>query len=285
MKVQVLAVPYDSGVRDVRMGLGPERLLGRGLAGLLAKRGHDATVATVEIPVASPPLEIGGTFQLNQLLAGRVHAAVAAGSFPVVLAGNCNTAAGTLAGIGCEGTGVLWFDSHGDLNTPETTGSGLFDGMALAIVTGRCWSRLSAAIPGFVPVPDGNVVLAGARDLDPAEEALLAVSGIGVVHAGSLRGDAEELEKMLSVLAARVRREYVHLDLDVLDRDEAPANQFAAAGGPTVKETTEVLRLAAARIPVVALAITAYDPAFDPDSRAADAAVALVGTVLDTVRR
>jgi arginase len=284
MRVQVLAVPYDSGVRGVRMGLGPEHLLGRGLAAMLAKRGHEVTVEIVEILAASPPLEVGGAFQLNRLLAARVQAAVAAGLFPVVLAGNCNTAAGTLAGIGPEGTGVLWFDSHADLNTPETTGSGFFDGMALAMITGRCWSTLSAAIPGFVPVPDGKVVLAGARDLDPAEEALLAVSGFGVVPAGSLRGDAEELGQALSRLAARVRRVYVHLDLDVLDRDEAPANQFAAPDGPTVGAMADVLRVAAATIPVAALAIAAYDPAFDPESRAADAAVTLVGTVLDAVR-
>jgi arginase len=284
VNVRILTVPYDSGVRRVRMGLGPERLLARGLPATLANRGHEPAVETIEIPEASPPLEVGNAFRLNRLLAERVRAAVAAGSFPVVLAGNCNTAAGTLAGIGPERTGVLWLDSHGDLNSPETTGSGFFDGMALAMVTGRCWSTLAAGIPGFLPVPDRQVVLAGARDLDAAEEALLAASEIGVVSAHSLRGGSETFERTFSALAARVRRLYVHIDLDVLDRDEARANQFAAPGGPTTSELSEVLRAVGARVPVAAVAVTAYDPTFDPEGDAADAALALVGTVLETVR-
>jgi len=286
VNVRILTVPYDSGVRGVRMGRGPERLLDRGLSVTLARGGHEVAVETIDISVASPPLEVGGAFQLNRLLAERVRAAVSAGALPVVLAGNCNTAAGTLAGIGPEGTGVLWFDSHADLNTPETTGSGFFDGMALALVTGRCWSKLSTGIPGFLPVPDGHVVLAGARDLDPAEEALLAASGIQFLPAAALKNVREgTLERALSALTARVRRLYVHIDLDVLDGDEVRANQFASPGGPTAAEMSEVLSLVGARIPVAALAVTAYDPSFDPEGRAADAAIALVGTVLDTVRR
>jgi arginase len=82
-----------------------------------------------------------------------------------------------------------------------------------------------------------------------------------------------------------VRRLYVHIDLDVLDRDEVRANQFAAPSGPTVAEMTDVLRAVGARIPVAAVAVTAYDPTFDPEGRAAGAAITLVATVLDTVRR
>lgn len=284
MNVQILTVPYDSGVRGVRMGRGPEHLLGRGLATALANAGHEVAIETIAIEVAGLPMEVGGAFQLNRLLAERVRAAVSAGALPVVLAGNCNTAAGTLAGIGPERTGVIWFDSHGDLNTPDTTGSGFFDGMALAMVTGRCWSRLTLGIPGFLRVPDGHVVLAGARDLDPAEEALLERSEIRVISPRSLKGDGMELERALSALAARVRRLYVHIDLDVLDRDETPANQFAAPGGPTVAEMVEALRVIGARIPVAAVALTAYDPSFDPEGTAADAAFTLLEATLAAAR-
>jgi arginase len=266
------------------MGRGPEQLLERGLAARLAKGGREVAIETIDLEVANLPLEVGGAFQLNRLLAERVRVAVSAGALPVVLAGNCNTAAGTLAGIGPERTGVFWFDCHGDLNTPDTTGSGFFDGMALAMVTGRCWSRLTMGIPGFLPIPDGHVVLAGARDLDPAEEALLEGSEIQVVSPRSLKGGSMELERALSALAARVRRLYLHIDLDVLDRDDTPANQFAAPGGPTVAEMTEALRVIGARIPVAAVAVTAYDPSFDPEGRAADAAFTLIEATLAAAR-
>jgi arginase len=284
VNVHILTVPYDSGMRGVRMGRGPEHLVDRGLAATLAKGGHEVAIETIDIEVAGLPLEVGGAFRLNRLLPERVRAAVSAGALPVVLAGNCNTAAGTLAGIGSERTGVFWFDSHGDLNTPDTTASGFFDGMALAMVTGRCWLRLATGIPAFLPVPDGHVVLAGARDLDPAEDALLEGSEIRVISPRSLKGGGMELERALSALAARVRRLYVHIDLDVLDRGQTPANQFAAPGGPTVAEMTEALRVIGARIPIAAVAVTAYDPSFDPEGRTADAALTLVEATLAAAR-
>src|SRR5215217_3258315 len=124
--------------------------------------------------------EIGAAVDLDRQLANAVAAARARGAFPLTLAGNCISSVGTVAGLGAGPTGVLWFDAHGDFNTPETTIGGFLDGMALATVVGRCWTSLAAGVPGFVPVAEENVVLVGARDLDPAEAALLAASG--VVH-------------------------------------------------------------------------------------------------------
>ncbi len=285
MDVKILAVPYDAGVRGVGMGLGPERVLREGLLARLAAKGHRVEVETVEIAVEGVSLEVPEAFALGRLVAERVRAALAAGSRPVVLAGNCNTAVGTIAGIGPEGTGVVWFDSHGDLNTPETTASGFFDGMALAVVTGRCWSTLAAGIPGFAAIPDRRVILAGARDLDAAEGRLLESSGIRAVPARSLGSGDGALERALSELAAGVRRVYVHIDLDVLDSGVARANRFAAPGGPTVADMTGALRTLAARLPVGAIALTAYDPAFDADGSAAAAAVTLVETAVDAAAR
>ena len=85
---------------------------------------------------------------------------------------------GTLGGLGTGPTGVRWFDAHGDFNTPESTLGGFLDGMALAIATGRCWIGLAATVPGFTPVAEENVVLVGARDLDPAEGELLRASRV-----------------------------------------------------------------------------------------------------------
>jgi len=74
---------------------------------------------------------------------------------------------------------VLWFDAHGDFNTPESTLGGFLDGMALAIATGRCWTGLAATVPGFTPVAEENVVLVGARDLDRANCTSTSTSTVG----------------------------------------------------------------------------------------------------------
>ncbi len=265
------------------MGRGPDHLVEHGLVTTLRERGHAVQVDRVEVGTARPPAEIRTSFELNRLLAERVADAARAGALSLVLAGNCSTAAGTCAGLGVLEAGVVWFDAHGDFNTPETTVTGFLDGMALALLTGRCWSHVAASIPGFRPVPEEHVVLVGARDFDPPEEAALASSAIRRVHPQAIKshGVADALRPVLTALQARVRRLYVHLDLDVLDPNEARANEFAAPNGLTLAELDTALRLIGAHVPIAAAALTAYDPSHDADGRARRAAAQLIDTLVE----
>jgi arginase len=72
---------------------------------------------------------------------------------------------------------VVWFDAHGDLNTPDSSPSGAYHGMVLRALTGEGPAGL-VADPAVDP---RRVVLAGGRDLDPGEVAFVASSGIGHV--------------------------------------------------------------------------------------------------------
>jgi arginase len=76
---------------------------------------------------------------------------------------------------------VVWFDAHGDFNTPETTLSGFFDGMGLAMAAGYCWKPLLETIPGFRAVSEANIVHIGGRDLDRAEEELMRQSELELI--------------------------------------------------------------------------------------------------------
>jgi arginase len=71
----------------------------------------------------------------------------------------------------------------------------------------------------------------------------------------------------LDALASRSERLYLHLDLDVVDPSELRANRYATADGPTVAELVQLLRAATARIPLAAMAVTAYDPVVDVEGR------------------
>src|SRR4051812_36876496 len=123
MDVQLLAVPYDSGNYRARMGAGPEALLAAGLAQALRDKGHQVHTKIAELPEGEWTAEIRTGFELMRMLSVAVREAIGNGRFPIVLAGNCNTAVGTLAGLG-HGTAVAWFDAHADFNTPETTATG-----------------------------------------------------------------------------------------------------------------------------------------------------------------
>ena len=96
MDVQLLAVPYDSGNHRARMGAGPEALLRAGLEDALREKGHRVHAKVAELPGDSWHAEIQTSFELMRMLSIAVEQALKAGRLPIVLAGNCSTAVGTL---------------------------------------------------------------------------------------------------------------------------------------------------------------------------------------------
>src|SRR5689334_19946314 len=99
MEIQLLAVPYDSGNRSARMGAGPEALLEGGLQQALRDDGHKVHVKIAELPADAWHAEIQTGFELMRMLSTAVRAARDSNRLPIVLAGNCNTAVGTVAGL------------------------------------------------------------------------------------------------------------------------------------------------------------------------------------------
>jgi arginase len=190
--------------------------------------------------------------------------------------------------------GVVWMDAHGDFNTPETSMSGFLDGMSLAALTGRCLRPLTQQTPGFA-VPGANVAHLGARDLDAAEEDALAASPIARLDVPALR-DPTALSSLLADLGGRVDALYLHVDLDVLDPREAPANTFVAPvpsadtpgaaspapDGLTADQLVQVVCTIASAIPVEAVTLSAYDPAADPAGRVPPIAARVLRAVLES---
>ena len=272
MEIELLLVPYDSARRSERMGAGPEALVTAGLPERLVQRGHRVRQTIIEPRADSGRAEIRTSFELATLLADAVRGARAARRFPLVLAGNCGVASGVCAGLGSD-VMVLWADAHGDLNTPETTIGGFLDGMALATLTGRCWSGMAARIPGFTPVPEERIWLLGARDLDPLEADALERSAIRRLPAQAL----DPHTVMAIADGARNNASlYVHLDLDVLDASVGRANAFAVPGGLSAEALVASCQMLRQHAAPAAVTISAYDPAVDVDRRASDVALRAV---------
>ncbi|RZQ61901.1 arginase family protein [Amycolatopsis suaedae] len=268
--VRLILSPYDSGRHGERMGAGPGHLLDGGAAGRLGA----TEVVTVELENPGFPQEVRAATELQRAIAREAALARSAATAPVVLSGNCNATVGVVAGMttGTDDLAVLWLDAHGDLNTPDTTTSGFVDGMGLSVLTGRCWPALAATVPGFRPVPDEHVLLIGARDLDPAEEAVLAESAIRSVPANAgLVADA------VRQLPGHVRRVHLHVDLDVHDALlVGRANEYAVPGGPGATEVRRIVEAVAGLLPVVSATFAAYDPAFDTGDAVRAAALDLL---------
>jgi arginase len=193
----------------------------------------------------------------------QVAARVAASDAPAVVAsGDCTTALATVAGLQRRGIdpGVIWLDAHGDFHTPHTTRSGYFGGMALAMLVGRAGASLAQAI-GLRAIAESACVLAGARDLDPAEREALGASAVRVVDDVATLAHAPLPPSPW----------YVHLDVDVIDPGELPALRFPAPDGPSANAVASALRALASRGTIAALGVgcTLTAKAFDdPDALA-----------------
>jgi arginase len=255
VKITIILASYDSGHYHGGMGQGPDALIAGGLVDALTIAGHDVAVEDIGRVGDDQEREIATGFAVCNAVSGEVRIAIDRGRFPVVLAGNCLTSAGAVAGEGADA--IIWADQHGDLNTPETSVYGFLDGMALATVLGLCWRPMVSAIPGFQPIDPSRCVLVNARDLDPAEQQLLKT--LPVIRT-ECPGVAQATERLK---AAGAKSVHMHLDLDVHDPKELQANRYVTSGGPSPQQLRDAACAMALVVPVVGITVSAYDPAFD----------------------
>ncbi|MGN9784629.1 arginase family protein [Nonomuraea sp. ZG12] len=196
-----------------------------------------------------------------QINGGHQVAAGGDGGFLVVVGGDCGVELEPVAAARRrygDRLVVVWFDAHGDLNTPESSPSGAFHGMVLRALTGEGPRGLVAA-PAVDP---RRVVLAGVRDLDPAEAAFMGSAGVRHVRA------ADPVALTDAIAAAGGTDDpvvYVHIDLDVLD-----PGVFASVGSPSPDglHPDQLLTLVTAvteRFGVAGLGITEYEPSRPED--------------------
>jgi arginase len=284
VRVEIIVVPFDSGLRDERMGRGPAHLLELGLVQQLEGLGVTVEQRDVAPSPDGLPSEIRVAFELQRAVAHEVSIALGRDSFPLVLSGNCSVAVGVVAGIRTvrnTSPAVCWFDAHADFNTPETTIGGFLDGMAVSMLTGHCWRQLTSQVPGFAPIPEARLLMLGTRDVDPLERDLLKASSIRV--AASTRQAGADVDAI--VQAAGSPELYLHLDLDSLDASEGRANGYAAPGGLSRADLLATIDNIGSRATIRAASITAYDPECDTGDRIGRIAIAAAMHIVRAARQ
>jgi arginase len=277
MRLTVFQIPYDAGRYGQRMGRGPLHLIERGLVRDLEAQGHNVDLQPLRLPEGVMP-EAGAAAEIQRQLSRAAVRARTEGRLPIVLTGNCNATLGALAAHAPGTVGLVWLDAHADFNTPETTTSGFFDGMALSMITGGAWQALASSVPHFHPIAERDVVLVGARDLDSAEEERLARSHIARVAAADV---PDALQPAFEHLARRINRIHLHVDLDVLDPSVGRANPFACPNGLSLVQADLLVAAAGACFEIGSVTFSAYDPDHDPDDRIVRAVGSLLAAVLE----
>ncbi len=282
-EIRLLIVPYELGRLRDGVGAGPERLIERGAAEALSAGGAAVRQEVLELDQDFDN-EIDASFELIRMISARVREAVREGAFPVVLSGSCFAAVGVVAGFDEQFPGVVWFDAHGDFNIPETTISGYFDGMGLAMLAGDAWPALLATVEGAKPLPETALLLAGARDFDEPEQERLESSAVTHLPPERIRS-LEPLLEAVEALSPSPTGIYLHVDLDVLDIEEAHVNRYSAPDGLSATELESLVEAIIAKCPVRAVSLTAYEPPFDTDDAVPPIAGRLLGVIAEYVRR
>ncbi|MEN2495102.1 MAG: hypothetical protein TECD_01019 [Hyphomicrobiaceae bacterium hypho_1] len=241
-----------------------------GLAKRLRDEGHEVRESIV-VSEESYPEELRSGFILAGKIASEIRQARIQGELPVTLCGSCSLASiSNIAALDSKHTGVVWFDAHPTLNTPETTTSGLFEGMALAAAVGLAWygmCRQHTKLTSFVSFE--NIVFYGVRAMDTAEQALIEMHDIPIMNS------AHDINQHLITDSRPI---YVHLDMDVHDGLAVRTNEFAVPNGPKVESVRRVL---SGLNNVSALSITGLDPISNDTSRVSRIAIEHILAIAD----
>ena len=175
--------------------------------------------------------------------------AVAEVDRPLVLAGDCLTSLGLVAGLQRRHRDIslVWLDAHGDFNTPEISASGYLAGMSLAMLTGRAPEAISERL-GLRPVPDEHAVLIDARDLDPAEREALDASRVR-----RLAADPDAVRDALN--GPSVGDFYLHVDVDIIDGKDLSELRWDTSAGPSFSVVEQCLAQIVGAAPPIAACI------------------------------
>jgi arginase len=194
-------------------------------------------------------------------VAERVEAAIRSGHTPIVLGGDCTVELGTVAGAHAAGErfGLVYFDMHPDLNTPETAGTGTLDWMGTAHLLG---------LPGTVPelaavatlAPEDLLLFARDRgETKPPEQAAIEAYGIATIDVEQVAADPR---RAAETAAARFDRYLVHFDVDVVDFVDIPLSENTGHNvGLPFDTAAAALEVLVADPRLAGLTVTEHNPA------------------------
>lgn len=297
-EIAPIAVPLALGVNAFGSEIGPY-VLDAGLRRRAALAGQPlrrlGPLTVVETPPSLPPPAYGDPRLKNRepvlaackRTARFVRAAVDDGRLALALGGDHALSIGSIAGAAaaCRRLGVLWIDTHADVNTPATTPSGNLHGMPMAVVLGH-GDRALTTIAGAAPkVRPEDVTMIGLRDVDPGEEEFLAREPVRVYRMrqiDALGGFVAVLDRAVQdLLAGGVDAVHLSFDLDVLDPSCFTATTTPVPGGLIVREALLGLRLLReCPLPIHSVDWVELNPLLDTRGASSEVALRLLGELL-----
>jgi arginase len=234
---------------------------------------------------------ISGILTMVERVADEVTETLSKNEFPIVLAGDHSTAAGTIAGIKKafpkSKLGVIWIDAHADMHSPYTTPSGNMHGMPLAMVldednldakvneldqeTLNYWYQLKNVGKIAPKINYSDLVLISARDMEKPEEALLKKNKVKIYSTAEVRKRGVErivIETMQYLDQCDLI--YVSFDVDSMDPTASRGTGTPVAQGLTEREAGGLMSRLLAYQKVCCFEIVEVNPTLDRENQMAE---------------
>ena len=294
--VSILGVPLGYGASMAGVDIGPAALRVARLNQRITRLGYsvyDLGDMRLERPLTFPEVNdklkyVREISNACEQLAKEVEAILAGGQLPLILGGDHSIAIGSFAGVVShykkqdKTIGLIWFDAHADINTPETTPSGNIHGMPLAALLGYGAPELTN-VGGFAPKLDPTLcVHVGARDIDPGERELIRKLGIRFFTMREIdeRGMSACMDEAIAIASRGTGGYAVTFDVDVLDPGDAPGSGTLVRGGLTYREAHLGMEKIAEAGGMRMLEIVEINTALDVNNKTAELGVELILSAL-----
>jgi arginase len=285
-KIGLIGVPlgFAAGQVGSEMGANAMRLLrvhGRSLTERIRDLGYSVTDhGDVEImrpdsdgDSSANPKHLGEMLASAENIDRSVSAILESGELPVILGGDHSIAIATFSALAAHyrerdsEIGLIWFDAHADINTPETSPSGNIHGMPLAVLFGR-GNRSLVDLGGFSPKLDPKFFAhVGARDVDSGERRAIHELGIRdnffTMSDIDKRGMLSCVEDAISIASGARGGFAVTFDVDMIDPRFAPGSGTLVRGGATYREAHLALELIAEHGGMRSFEIVEVNPMLD----------------------
>ena len=298
-KVGLLGIPFGHGAgqKGSELGVLAMRLANIGSHSLvdhireLGYEVEDLGDVAVVPPSGTPADEeklkyLAEVAETSRRSADAVRQILERGAMPVILGGDHSVAIGSFSGVSSyfraqgEDVGLIWFDAHADINTPDTTPSGNIHGMSLGVLLGDGDESL-VGIEGFSPkINPEYFAHVGARDLDSGEKK--RIRDLGLTDRFFTMSDVDRygmvscVEKAIDIASKAPAGYAVTFDVDIIDPRFAPGSGTLVRGGITYREAHLALEMIAERGGMRSFEIVEINPMLDHHNITVELACELV---------
>lgn len=295
-RVSILGVPLGFGSSLAGVDIGPAALRVARLNQRIAQLGYevrdlgDMRIVRPQTPAdaADKVKHLREISAVCEELAGEVINILGSGELPLVLGGDHSIAVGSFAGVSSfyrernQTVGLIWFDAHADMNTPETSPTGNIHGMPLSALLGYGAPELTH-VAGFSPKLDPRLCAhIGARDLDVGERELIRQLGMRFFTMREIdeRGIGNCMDEAIAIASQASGGYSVTFDIDALDPGDAPGSGTLVRGGLTYREAHLALEKMAEAGGLRSLEVVEINTALDINNRTAEIGVELILSAL-----